>query len=86
MIDLMAPRTRTNYEELEVIALPEDIPELGIQAGYLGTVDHTYPVRDEVERGLNVEVIRPDGSTIGFTQLEADEVGTWHVMTYTAFD
>ncbi len=58
MIDLMAPRTRTNYEELEVIALPEDIPELGIQAGYLGTVDHTYPVRDEVERGLNIEVNR----------------------------
>jgi hypothetical protein len=82
----MVPGTRTTYEELETVAIPEDIPELGIEAGYLGTVDHTYPVRGEAHRGQYVEVSRPDGTTIGFTQLEVDEVGTWHVMTYTPFD
>jgi hypothetical protein len=82
----MAPRTRTTYEELETVAIPEDIPELGIEAGYLGTVDHTYPVGGEAGRGLYVELSRPDGTTIGFTQLEADKEGAWHVITYTPFD
>ena len=82
----MAPGTRTTYEELETVAIPEDIPELGIEAGYLGTVDHTYPLGGEAGQGLYVEVSRPDGTTIGFTQLEVDEEGTWYVMTYTPFD
>ena len=58
----MAPRTRTTYEELETVAISEDVPELG------------------------VEVSRPDGTTIGFTQFEADEEGAWRVVTYTSFD
>ena len=78
-------KTRTTYQELDTVPIPEDIPELGIDAGYLGTVDHTYPVGGEAERGLYVEVSRPDGTTIGFTRLEADEEGAWHVMTYTPF-
>ena len=82
----MAQRTRTTYEELETVAIPEDVPELGVEAGYLGTVDHTYPVGGEAGQRLYVEVSRPDGTTIGFTQLEADEEGAWHVMTYTPFD
>jgi hypothetical protein len=82
----MAPRTRTTYEELETVAIPEDVPELGVEAGYLGTVDHTYPVGGKAGRGLYVEVSRPDGTTIGFTQFEADEEGAWRVVTYTPFD
>jgi hypothetical protein len=82
----MASSTRTTYEELETVAIPEDVPELGVEAGYLGTVDHTYPVGVEAHRELYFEVSRPDGTTIGFTQHEADEEGTWHVMTYTPFD
>lgn len=81
----MAQRTRTTYEELETVAIPEDVPELGVEAGYLGTVDHTYPVGGEAGQRLYVEVSRPDGTTIGFTQLEADEEGAWHVMTYAQF-
>ena len=81
----MAQRTRTTYEELETVAIPEDVPELGVEAGYLGTVDHTYPVGGEAGQRLYVEVSRPDGTTIGFTQLEADEDGAWHVMTYSHF-
>ena len=76
-------KMHTTYQELDMVPIPEDIPELGIEAGYLGTVDHTYPVEGEAGRGLYVEVSRPDGTTIGFMQLEADEEGDWHVMTYT---
>ena len=63
-----------------MVPIPEDIPELGIEAGYLGTVDHTHAVEGEAGRGLYVEVSRPDGTTIGFTQLEADEEGTRQVV------
>jgi hypothetical protein len=81
--DLRDGRTRGGQE---TVAIPEDVPELGIEAGCLETVDRTYPVGSEAERGLNVEVSRPDGITMGFTQLEFDEEGAWHVMTYTPFD
>jgi hypothetical protein len=77
---------RVADKQFSLVPIPEDIPELGIEAGYLGTVDHTYPVRGEAHRGQYVEVSRPDGTTIGFTQLEVDEEGTWQVMTYTPFD
>ena len=77
---------RVADKQFSLVPIPEDIPELDIEAGYLGTVDHTYPVGGQAHRGLYVEVSRPDGTTIGFTQLEVDEVGTWHVMTYTPFD
>lgn len=77
---------RETYQQLDLVPISEDIPELGIEAGYLGTVDHNYPVEGEAWRGLYVEVSRPDGTTICFTQLEADKEGAWHVMTYTAFD
>jgi hypothetical protein len=77
---------RVADQQFNLVPIPEDIPELGIEAGYLGTVDHTYPIGGEARRGLYVEVSRPDGTTIGFAQLEADEEGAWHVMTYTPFD
>ena len=77
---------RVADQQFSLVPIPEDIPELGIEAGYLGTADRTYPVGSHARRGLYVEVSRPDGTTIGFTQLEVDEEGTWHVMTYTPFD
>ena len=76
---------RVADQQFNLVPIPEDIPELGTVAGYLGTVDHTYPVRGEAGRGLYVEVSRPEGTTVGFTQLEAGEEGAWHVMTYTPF-
>jgi hypothetical protein len=77
---------REAYQPLDMVPIPEDIPELGIEAGYLGTVDRTYAVGGEAGLGLYVEVSRPDGTTMAFTQLEADEEGAWHVMNYTPFD
>jgi hypothetical protein len=47
-------------QQFNLVPIPEDIPELGIEAGYLGTVDHTYPVGGEAGWGLYVEVSRPD--------------------------
>ena len=76
---------RATYRQLDMVPIPEDIPEFGIEAGYTRTVDHTYPVGGESRRGLYVEVSRPIGTTIGFAQLEADEEGAWRVMTYTPF-
>jgi hypothetical protein len=72
---------RVADQQFNLVPIPEDIPELGIEAGYLGTVDHTYPVGGEAGRGLYVEVSRPDGTTIGFTRLEVDEEGTWRPVS-----
>lgn len=72
---------RVAYQQFDLVP----IPELGIKAGYLGTVDHTYPVGGEARQGLYVESSRPEGTTTGFAQLEADEEGAWHVMTYAHF-
>jgi hypothetical protein len=72
---------RVADQQFNLVPIPEDIPELGIEAGYLGTVDHTYPVGGEAGRGLYVEVSRPDGTTIGFTRLEVDEGGTWRPVS-----
>jgi hypothetical protein len=77
---------RVADQQFTRVPIPEDITERDIEAGYLGTVDHTYPVGGEAGPGLYVEVSRTDGTTVGFTQLEVDEEGAWHVVTYTPFD
>lgn len=79
-------KTRTTYRELDMFPIPEDIPELGIEAGTLGTVDHTYPVHGDDGRGLYVELSAPDGRTLTFAQVEADERGVWRLVAYTPFD
>lgn len=82
----MAPKMRTTYKELDLVSIPEDIPELGIGAGTRGTVDTVYADR-RGSQGLYVEVSREDGSTVGFVQLEAGPEGDdWRVMAYSAFD
>lgn len=72
------------YEELDMVPIPEDISELGVEAGRVGVVDFVY---DE-GRGLHVEVARKDGTTTGFVQMElrdseAEEV--WRVVAYSPF-
>jgi hypothetical protein len=82
----MAPKTRTTYQELDLVPIPEDIPELGIEAGRQGTVDYVYS-DGQGGRGLYVEVSHEDGTTIGFVQLEAEpDSDDWRVMAYSAFD
>ena len=61
----MAPKMRTTYWELDLISIPEDIPELGIEAGMRGTVDTVYD-DGRGGQGRYVEVSRKDGTTAGF--------------------
>ena len=79
----MVPKTHHTYRELDVVPMPEDIPELDVTAGELGVVDFVY---DE-GRGLHVEISRDDGTTIGFAQLETDSATdgaySWRVVAYS---
>jgi len=68
----MAQRTRTTYEELETVAIPEDVPELGVEAGTTGTVVTVY----EGGRMLLVEIGREDGTSVGLVDLEVGEDGS----------
>jgi len=74
------------YRELDLVPIPEDIPELGVEAGRRGTVDHIY-TGGQGNRGLYVELSREDGTTAGFVQLEAGpDNDDWRVVAYSAFD
>lgn len=75
----MRPRTRITYKELEMVAVPEDIPELGIEAGTMGTIVTVY----DGGRMLDVEVSREDGTTVGFVDLEVGEDGSLSLVAYT---
>lgn len=59
-------RAVQTYRELEVVPIPQAIPELGIQAGHQGTVAYVY----EPGRFVSVEVSRRDGETIAFVDLD----------------
>lgn len=83
----MAPQTRSTYRELDLVPIPEDIPDLGIEAGMRGTVDTVFT--DETgSQGLYVEVSHKDGTTVGFVQLEisGDPKDTWRVVAYSSFN
>lgn len=80
----MTPKTHSTYKALDIVPIPESIPELGVEAGDLGVVDFVY---DE-GWGLHVEISREDGTTTGFVQLEADEgvysvASSWRVVSYS---
>ena len=77
----MAPKTRTTYEELEIVALPEDVPELGVEAGTTGTIVTVY----EGGRMLLVEIGREDGTSAGLVDLEVKEDGSLGLISYTPF-
>lgn len=77
----MTPKTHTTYRALDLVPIPEDIPELGVEAGNLGTVDFVY----DDGRGLHVEIGREDGTTAGFVQLEIAGEYSWRVVAYSPF-
>ena len=77
----MAPKTRTTYEELEIVALPEDVPELGVEAGTTGTIVTVY----EGGRMLLVEIGREDGTSAGLVDLEVKEDGSLGLISYSPF-
>ncbi|MEJ7840391.1 MAG: DUF4926 domain-containing protein [Rubrobacter sp.] len=72
-------RVRTTYRELEMVAIPEDIPELGIEAGTMGTIATVY----DDGRMLDVEVSRKDGATTGFVDLKVAEDGSLSLVAFT---
>ncbi|MGB3683326.1 MAG: DUF4926 domain-containing protein [Rubrobacteraceae bacterium] len=72
---------RTTYEELEIVALPEDVPELGVEAGTTGTIVTVY----EGGRMLLVEIGREDGTSAGLVDLEVKEDGSLGLISYTSF-
>jgi Domain of unknown function (DUF4926) len=77
----MAQRTRTTYEELQTVAIPEDVPELGVEAGTTGTIVTVY----EGGRMLLVEIGREDGTSVGLVDLEVGEDGSLSLISYTPF-
>ena len=72
---------RTTYEELEIVALPEDVPEIGVEAGTTGTIVTVY----EGGRMLLVEIGREDGTSAGLVDLEVKEDGSLGLISYTPF-
>ncbi len=77
----MASRTRTTYKELETVAVPEDIPELGVEAGVTGTIADVY----DGGRMLLVEIGREDGTSVGLVDLRVEEDSSLRLISYTPF-
>lgn len=74
-------KTSATYRELEMVAIPEGVPELGIEAGTMGTIATVY----DDGRMLDVEVSREDGVTIGFVDLKVAEDGSLSLIAFTPF-
>lgn len=61
---------------MELVALPEAVPELGVAAGTLGAVDHVYGDG----RRVDVEISREDGTVVGYVTMETAPEP--HVVAY----
>jgi hypothetical protein len=68
-------RDTRRYEELDVIEIPSDVPEIGVRAGERGTIV------DMSGDTLTVEVVAPSGKTRGIIDMVLNPhprvVGTW---------
>jgi hypothetical protein len=67
-----------DYREHGIFAVPEDVPELGVKAGDMGTIAGVY----EGGRLLDVEISRNDGASAGFVDVRIDDRGIPHVVGY----
>ena len=72
-------RERAAYEVLDLVFLPEDIPELGLEAGTTGTVSKVY----DGGRSLMVHFGREDGTSAGLVDLHVEEDGSLRLISYT---
>lgn len=72
---------KRTYEELEMVAIPEDIPEMGVKAGDEGTIATVYDSDGALM--LDVEMGHPDGTSAGFVDLEVGEDDTLRVVGYS---
>lgn len=72
-------QTKHTYAELEVVPIPDDIPELGIKAGTLGTVVDVLADG----RLVTIDVLDDEGYTIDMIDVwlepEPRVIGRWHV-------
>lgn len=64
---MASAKTRT-YRELDVVPVPEDIPEIGVRAGDEGTVDTVY----DGGRMVSVEMSSEDGRSFAFVDLRLE--------------
>lgn len=71
-------QTLRGYKLLDVIAIPEDIPEIGLRAGAEGAVVDILP-----DGTLVVDVVDEDGYTLDMIDIAVDPkprvVGRWRV-------
>jgi len=74
-------KASTTYRELDMVTIPESVPELGIEAGAMGTIATVY----DDGRMLDVEVSREDGATIGFVDLKVADDGSLSLIAFTPF-
>lgn len=56
---IMVPKKRTTYEELEIFALPDGVPELGVEAGTTGAIVTVYEVGRMLLVDLEVKETAP---------------------------
>ena len=68
------------YKELGLFAIPEDVPELGVKAGDMGTIASVY----EAGRLLEVEITRDDGTSAGFVDVRIDRAGLPRVVGHSS--
>lgn len=74
----MGRTTEKTYRELDPIEIPDAVPELDVRPGDRGVIEHIY----DSGRMLSVEVPRPDGTSVGFVDIDVsgDEP---HVVAYS---
>ncbi len=72
-------RMERTYSELDVVPVPEDVPDLGVEAGTAATVDTVYADG----RMLSLEIGREDGSSAGFVDVEVEESGVLRVVGFS---
>ncbi|MBA2712648.1 MAG: DUF4926 domain-containing protein [Rubrobacteraceae bacterium] len=70
--------TARKYRELDTIEVPEDVPEVGIESGAVGTIVDIAP-----SGILAVEVVEESGATVEILDVAPEPtphvIGRWHV-------
>lgn len=62
----MRKATEKTYRELDPIEIPEAVPELNVEPGDMGVIEHVY----DDGRILSVEVPKPGGVSVGFVDID----------------
>lgn len=70
--------TKRTYEKMDVVFIPEAIPEIGMEAGRAGVVDTVY----DGGRMLLVDASSAEGPS-ALVDLRLDEDGSTHVVGYS---